>query len=228
MGANMKRVLLPLAALAIAGLLLPTGTPPAYACSVGPDYDPIDESDGIVEGRITGWSPIENVTRWDPKTGPEPLNDPNYYGPYDPIRVHMQVERVYKGVAPRQLDVVDGASLEIYDHEPRHVWVGASGACGAFDFDPTGVYAVLGLRKDAFGRYRPSLPLVFFIGDDPEGEHYDRALERLASLAPGTLPSSGGPPPESSRFAIPLPAVATGLALLAAGSLIALRARRKA
>ena len=229
----MKRFLLPLAAIATAALLLPAGVRPAYACSTGPDYDPLAESDVIVSGRITGWELIENVTRWDPKTETEPYDDPNYYGPYDPIRVGMTVTRVYKGSVPAEIELVAGNTLLVREEHgtPRYDWVGSYGACGAFDFDPTGKYFVMGLNVDRYGRYHPSRLRVFFIGEYPPESYDHPRLSHLLPLLPGTLPSSGGPPPEtaSSSPDIPVPALAAlGLTLLAGGSALGLYAQRKA
>ncbi len=216
----MKRLLLPLAAVAIAGLIGPVGVRPAYACSAGPDWDPIAESDIIVGGRITGWELIEKGQDSDPKTG-EPVVD----GPYDPIRVEMAVARVYKGSAPANIRVIDAASL-LGDE-----WVGASGACGPFDSDPTGMYFIMGLRIDDLDRYRPNRLLVFHAGQEPAESYDDLPLSYLAPLLPGALPTSGGPPPEvaPSSSAAPGPAlVALGLALLAGGGWLTLRALRRA
>jgi hypothetical protein len=155
---------------------------------VGPDFDPIASSAVIVGGRVTRWELIEGATKPDFKTASEPLTDPNYYGPYDPIRVHMVIERVYKGTASRSLEMVAGNTYS------RGQWVGGAGACGAFDFDPTGKYWILGLSVDNFGRYRPGLPHVFFVGDDPPTKFDVPPRSWLAPLAPGYLPASGGPP----------------------------------
>lgn len=176
----MKRLLIPLAALAIAGLLLPTGAPPAYACSVDPDFDLVAESDAIVGGRFTGWE-IAGAT------------DPSSL--WVPVRVHMRVDRVFKGDVPSEIDIVDSRSLHDYsqfeDHDPKYVWAGASGACGAFDFDPTGVYAIMGLWEEEDGSYSSSIFGWFFVGEEPEGEYYARALLRLASLDDGPWPAVG-------------------------------------
>lgn len=209
------RVLFGLASVAaIMGMLWGSATP-AEACSAGPDYDPIADSEVIVAGRFTGWQLIENARRWDPKTDDEPIDDPNYYGPYEPIRVHMEVERIYKGTAANTLEVMDGASLHVYDHEPRYVWAGSSGACGVFDEDPTDQYAILGLNKDAFGRYRPNLTRVFYLGDNPPSQFDSPRLSRLAPLMPGSLPISGEPSSTRADFPYLPAAIAATLGPLA-------------
>jgi len=216
----MKRLALPLAALTLVGLWLSAGSRPANACSTGPDFDAVRDSEVIVAGRIIGWELIENVTRWDHITEPEPYDDPNYYGPYDPIRVGMSVSQVLKGSAPSKIDLVAGNTLLVQEEsgEDRYSWVGTHGACGAFSSDPTDMYAILGLRIDDFGRYHPSLPLAFFIGPEPPGSFDDPRLAGLAPLLPGSLPSAGGTPlaGESTRDT-PWLTIALGAAVAGAG-----------
>ncbi len=207
-------------AFGVAGVLASVGmlwgsVTPAAACSVGPDFNPVTESDVIVGGRITGWELIENFERLDPKTRQVPVDDPNYYGPYDPIRAFMIVDRVYKGDVPGQIDLVAGNTL--WASGGAYSWVGASGACGAFDTDPTGQYWIMGLRIDEFGRYRPSRPLTFYVGAEPTGDSYEQALAMMSAFGAVVLPVGGGPPSTPSAPAFPtLPgAVALMLVLLA-------------
>ena len=165
----MKLVLLLLAASGtLAGLFVEPRS--AFACSVGEDFNPYRDSDVIVGGRITDWEIIPEAIRWevrkdDPKSYIEPNDNPNYYGSYEPVRFFMDVDTVLKGSASGRIEMVAGNTLSLYpldDGALEYVWVGSSGACGAFDFDPTGKYAILGLNMDRFGRYHPSLPLTFF------------------------------------------------------------------
>jgi hypothetical protein len=193
------RVLLGVASLVAAVGMLWASVTPARACSVGPDYDPIAESDVIVSGRFTSWHLIDDATRLDderlkldPNYYLEIQNDPKYYGPYDPIRVQIRVDRIYKGSAFETIEVIDGASLEVYDHDPKYVWVGASGACGTFDFDPTGSYAVVGLTRADDGSFRAGRFRLFYIGPQPPETYDSRPLSYVAPLLPGTLPNGGG------------------------------------
>jgi hypothetical protein len=182
------RVLFGVASLAaMVGMLWGTANP-ARACSVGEDFSAVDASDVIVAGRITAWELVENVRRWDPKTGDEPIDDPNFYGPgpYNPIRLQLDVEHVYKGPRMATVSMVDANSLEIYNGVER--WVGSSGACGAFDADPSGQFVILGLNRDHFERYRTGLPLVFFVGPEPAGEHYERATDGLNNAMADDFP----------------------------------------
>jgi hypothetical protein len=201
-----------LVVLATAGAMVPwlIGAPLTHACSVGEDFDPIAASDVIVGGRITGWELIENVTRWDPKSGePEPTDDPNYFEAptYDPIRLNVTVDKVYKGSVPASIELVAANTYEILDGQGN--WVGASGACGAFDSDPTGHYWILGLNEDDFGRLRPSRVLVF---DSSE------VLE--ARLGPASLPTSGGAPHTTNASDAHLMSIAGGIALIAASGAV--------
>jgi hypothetical protein len=218
-------LLLPIGVTLAALLLEPRS---AFACSVGEDFNPYRDSGVIVGGRITGWEIIPDAIRWevrkdDPKRYFEPNDNPNYYGPYEPVRFFMDVDRVLKGSASGRLEMVSGNTLSLsplYDGALEYAWVGSSGACGAFNSDPTGKYAILGLGLDTFGRYTPSLPLTFFIGDEPAGEAYDRALARLYSSA-AALPNGGGPPSADSGpsdWALATTFGAGGAALLAASA----------
>lgn len=217
----MKRLLLPLAAVAIAALLLPAGVRPAYACSAGPDFDAVAESDVIVAGQITGWreradipSPFEQAPE---KSAPE--------APFLVIGVQLEVERIFKGDAPAVLEIVDVASLEPHTHR----WLGASGSCGAFDFDPTGMYAIMGLKRGEDGSLRSNRLLTFFMGSAPQGELYEDALARLSSLGPGALPPTGSAPPAGEPGAgvswLPIITGSSLAAALAAASAALLRRR---
>ena len=173
-------------------LLSPT---PAYACSGAPPFDPIATSDVIVEGRILGW-----------EFAPDLIATVNFLA----IRIDMTVERVWKGqVAGEVITLSDTASL----HPPfpssdndEYEWVGGSGACGAFDADPVGFYAIMGLTQRDDGTYGTNRLRVFFWGDDAGGERYDLALQRMASY-PGAaaLPALGsGPSASVSRSTVKL------------------------
>ena len=158
---------------------------PVYACSAGPDFDPIATSDVIVEGRFLDWELAPELNRGDAYLG---------------IRVEMAVQRVWKGqIAEEVITMLDSASLgPPYPGHDEYEWVGASGACGAFDADPTGFYAIMGLSQRDDGTFGSSRFLVFYLGGDAGGEQYDRALQRMASF-PGAaaLPALGAGPSAS-------------------------------
>ena len=194
----MKRVLLPLVVAAVAAGFRSFPSSHALACSAGPDYDPVAASEVIVAGRFLGWEVIENVRYWDERAEPAPVDDPNFYGfnAFVPIRVRMVVDRVYKGTVQPEVEMVAGNTLLDGDVTSAvdYQWVGSIGACGAFDADPTGRYGVMGLAKDKFGRYHPSLLSVFYFGDEPPTDFTRARMNKLTPLLPGSLPVNGGPP----------------------------------
>ena len=189
-------------------------TPSVHACSAGPDWDPVAESAVVVAGRLTGWEEVSDDVL------------PNF----KPIRVHMNVDRVYKG-PPGLTDIsfVDSASLYFTPSAPEDLmWAGSSGACGAFDSDPTGVYAVMGLWEAPDGELHAGRLHTFFFGEEPGGQDYERALERMASFpAAAALPALGaGPTPSTSTSYIALSVAAVGVALLAASFAIRFGTRK--
>jgi hypothetical protein len=216
----MWRLWLGVAALAILTVTTNAlGPRPAFACSVGPDFDPVATSDVIVEGRFLGFEVLPDA--------PYPR-----MGAFVPVRVDMSVERVYKGeVATDVIPIVDPRTLlPPRPGREEYAWVGASGACGAFDFDPTGSYAIMGLTERNDGTYETNRPIVFFMGDGPGAEGYRWAMERMASF-PGAaeLPALGsGPLSQGDGRPMILMAggvVALGGVLLAAGAVIRRRGR---
>ena len=215
----MARLLSVLLSLVILALATQIGTPRhAYACSTGPDFNPVAKSDVIVEGRFLGYEvlPDTEMTRGSP---------------YVPVKVEMAVQRVFKGeVVGTTISLVDPVSLSAHDED---AWIGASGACGAFDADPTGRYAIMGLSRNEDGTYRPHRMFWFFLGDGPDGDVYVRALERIASFADaaelpplgsGSGPSGGGR--EVGSF-VAAGAAILGVALLGTSAAVRVRGRRR-
>jgi hypothetical protein len=88
---------------------------------------------------------------------------------------------------------VDLGSLQENGGPPR--WAGAGGACGAFDDDPTGKYIVIGFSAGSLHPWQASRPNVIYLGPEPAGEQYERALVRLAALGSPLPPSVGDSPP---------------------------------
>ena len=107
--------------------------PRAGACSC-PDCDGIRDADVIVGGRITGWSLSEDV-RFPELTDAQPLD------------ISLEVDRVFKGAAPRDLVLYDPTSLSSYEQNGERMWMGGSGGCQAFSRDPTGAYVVVRRRR---------------------------------------------------------------------------------
>ena len=137
----------------------------ALACSAGPDWDPIAESEIIVEGRITGWT-----ERHDLNTQP---------GSFIPVEMTVRVERVFKGNPAPEITFVDGASYTRgANNAGQNRWAGGGGACGTFDVDPTGATVILGLNRGEAGELRSHRLRSFYVGFDVSEEWYDSVIER--------------------------------------------------
>ena len=183
----MRRPILLLLAVAMTtALLARSAAPVAYACSGGFD---LTATDLVVGGTITGWEEIPDALEW--RGGVDAPSDPDFYGPYTAIRLQMAVDAVYKGSAGRRLEMVSGNTVIARGQgdTTEYQWVGSSGACGAFDYDPTGLYWVLGLYEDEYGRLFPSLFSVLYSGDSPPTSFDSYGLAQIQSLLPGSPPS---------------------------------------
>lgn len=117
-------------ALMASAMLMPLRPSTVHACSAGQDWDPVAESEVIVAGRITGWVEVASL----PDT-------PSSF-PFQAIRVELAVDDVIKGGPVANIDFIDAASLGKEGGLPD--WRGSGGACGAFNEDPTGSYAIPG------------------------------------------------------------------------------------
>lgn len=105
------------AVILVAQLLLVV---PTYACSAGPDFNPVAEADLIVGGHITAWQRLLPVA--------DCL--------FTPIQLTMAVDRRLKGDADPTLQSVEPSRLSAMGDQ--EVSVGSSGACGVFESDLTG------------------------------------------------------------------------------------------
>ena len=146
----------------------------AHACSCA-DCDPVADAPVIVGGWVESWS--ENPAAQFVPPG------------FVAITTDLRVAQVFKGQIQSTVAVVDHASLSVAPPG----WFGSSGACGSFDENPKGKYVILGLST-----YEPDPSLMasnriwlFYIGDAPQGEAYERALERLSPLGPPAPPAVG-------------------------------------
>ena len=217
----MRVIAVPVVLLGIALVIGAAGARRALACSAGPDFDPVKDSEVIVEGRLLGYEILP-----DAPIAELPKSD-GTQDPYVPIRVDMAVTRVFKGdVAGGVIAIVDPVSLgaPLSGSEGRR-WIGSGGACGAFDEDPTGKYAIMGLSEQDDGTYRPNRLRWLFYGDGPSGEAYQRALTRLSVLPP----SAGFGPGSGSGAGLLVPAASlagAGAVLLLAGAAWPRGARR--
>lgn len=175
----------------------------ASACSCS-NCDTLVDAPIIVGGWIEGWE----------KAGvPHPAPGAHFV----PITFKFTTDQVFKGQVPPEFAGFDFSS---YSESPAG-WFGGSGACGKFDEDPTGRYMIAGLAPstDYPGSYTGGRLWLFYIGDAPEGEAYDRALERLSPLGPPSPPAAGNsissPEPEMPILAVSLLAISATLAALA-------------
>jgi len=197
-----------LTAAAIA--LVSTQAPTAYACSRG-EFDPIADSDVIVEGRYVAYESTPNPPKVyeDEKTGGTFTQPPSVTE-----TIELAVGRVLKGN-------VTGPSVTIMNS----AWVEhpGGGYCGSQAFDPTGKQVIAGLTRLEDGTY--TYYYTFFYGDGLAGPDYDLALERLAELP--TL-GSGPRGRDGSVPAMPVAIAIAGAALVASGGAIAFAQRRRA
>jgi hypothetical protein len=188
--------------------------PVAYACSAGPDFNPLTESDIIVGGRVRDWQPLHNQVARDQ---------------FIPIQVTLDVDQSFKGRPTDSITFVDVSSRQALS-TTEAIWVGGSGPCGAFDSDPIGKYVILGLTQEQDGTYQTHRLLTFFLGSAPQGHIYEQALARLAAFQPAPLPNTGDSP-LGSPWIGSSPAldqlVLVGLTLLLGGhALVAISRRR--
>lgn len=167
--------LVALATVLALGALLPRFARSAYACSAGPDFNPLAGAEVIVAGRVQGWE------KGDEAAMPPALRG----GMFVPVRVALHVEKWLKGVTPAEIIVVDYSSLA--ELSGRTEWAGASGRCGSFDADPTGQYAVMSLGRLADGTYGAHRLSTFYLGDAPAGPGYEWRMALLASYDPAGM-----------------------------------------
>jgi hypothetical protein len=179
-----------------------------HACSGGPDWDPVAESHVIVGGQITSWARATDVP---PSAG------------FTPIRVTMRIDHVWKGSTAGR-PIIDLHSLR--EDTGTTLWAGSSGACGVFDEDPTGMYAVFGLYDAGDGVLHPGLLHRFYLSTQP----YDPTNVAFGMHRLG-LPGTGGGGDGvgagwSGREIVALLAAGTGLAAVGGALLPARRNRR--
>ena len=173
----MKTVaLVALLAVILSPLIIPKAV---FACSTGPDFNPVESSEVIVMGTVTGW---------------EEVSSPSGPPTFQPIRLAIQVDRMLKGPPADVLYAYDVASLIRHDQGPiAGKWAGAGGACGALDHDPAGKYVVLGLWRSEDGSLVTNRLRTFFIGDKTAltEEREAAILERLSGFGLITPPITG-------------------------------------
>jgi len=202
----MKRLLLPLAAITIAGLLLPSGVRPAYACSCAPlpPKAHVDNADVIVIGTV---SEVIDTTEQFP--APEEKSD----GAIPDVDAVIEVERYLKGSGPAEIEVDDPPS---------------GGTCGFFEQASLGQRYVLFLTGETSllqtHLCSGSTPLV----DTPHVQQFLQDVQAITGT--GTFPPNGSTPPTEQPAAdtpwLPIIiASSVGAAAVAAASALLLRRR---
>lgn len=193
--------------------VLPLQPRPAFACSGRPDI--LNDPDVIVGGRFTGWQAAPGQDT----TAEQYLVD-----------VRMSVEQAYKGHVSGEIILVETLLFRRRMPDGSWGWMGGGPACGAFDRDPTGQYGVLGLSAQGDGTYRAPSLLRLFIGPEPSGAEYERALLRLAPLAPeagnSELATERGSDNGSAWWLLSLSAIAAPAFAFVTVGLAGLRRRR--
>ncbi len=203
----MKRLLLPLAAVAIAGLLLPAGVRPAYACTCAPlptDDDGVNELMGYFDALVIGTieKPGSNETH--------------------PGKVQVAVESLFKGppVASLSLDQSSGLNTEQESLGPD---------CSLLIAEKPNRKYFLALRAELDGTYSPSgcstFPMEWL--DAPRREDIAAFLGTLETLTGvSAFPPTGSEPLiEQSVDDFPWLAIALGASALATASALLLRRR---
>ena len=174
------------------------------ACSADETWDPVAESDVIIGGQILGYDELEGRES----------------GSFVEVSLSVRVDHLWKGEF-RGETIVDRTSLL----GPQYVtipdrWAGASGACGALDDDPTGKYAVLGLRREG-SELRTNRLTTFYLDPAP----YDVRAISSGSGRPLGLPVAGIPGADASAPTQRI-MLATGAAVAAMGVLVQVLRRR--
>ncbi len=197
----MKRLLLPLAAITIASLLLPSVNP-AYACSCAaltPEQY-VDDADIIVIGTV-----VRLIETTEEFSTPEEKPD----GQIPDVDAAVQVERYLKGSRSAEIEVDDPPS---------------GGTCGFLEQESLGQRYLLFLTGETSPLQTHlcsgSTPLV----DTP---HVQQVLQEVQAITgPGTLPpTDSAPPADESGGGTPWLAIAASAGILAAASALLLRRR---
>ncbi len=206
---NMKRLLLPLAAVAIAGLLLPAGVRPAYACSCALTSieTRVQDADIILTGTVT-----ELVIT-------PPLNPDAPDGEEHRTDVVLQVNEYLKGSGPSTVTIFEPGLAFQFDTDGNLIT--AFSSCATFGQGSEGKRYILFLTGSVDSLTSPGLCSGSGIVDE---EHLQEVQAVLA--APVDLPDTGGPPPAVDSSAdFPWLATALGAGVLAAASGLLLHRR---
>ena len=205
----MKRFLLPLIAVTIAGLILPADVRPAYACSCAlmPAEVRVDTADIII---------IANVTELvvTPPLDPDAPDDLEHRSDFV-----LQVDEYLKGSGPSTVTIFE-PGLSFVFSDDGEVVTGFS-SCATFTQGSEGKRYILYLTGEADSLISPGLCSGSGLVDE---EHLQRVRAVLAE--PPDLPPTGSAPSEAdSGNMFPWLATALGATALAAASVSLLRRR---
>ncbi len=173
----MKLRIIALTLLATTSYLL-ADSKPALACTPDDRYNPVRESKVIVAGRITGWEHTSDLYK---EIGVPPIPSAVKVN----VRVTVAVDQVLKDSTSSPLVYTDRGLFIAYDGV-REWGISSDCAGGAFQADASeGKYTIVGLNDDR-GPLRPEA--FFFLGNDPSGSEYERALDRIEELGKNRFP----------------------------------------
>ena len=208
----MKRFLLPLAAVATIGLLLPTSVRPAYACSCALTSieTRVQDADIILTGTVS-------EVIFTPPLNPDTPDDEEHK-----TDVVLQVDEYLKGSGPSTVTIFE-PGLTFHFNDEGELLTGFS-SCATFGQGSEGKRYILFLAGEVDSLISPGLCSGSGIVDE---EHLQ---DVKAITGPGTLPPAGSAPPDEQAGAgVPrLPIViasSVGAAALAAASALLLRRR---
>jgi hypothetical protein len=200
----MKRFLLPLAAVTIAGLLLPAGVRPAYAfaCAPVPLAKQVEAATFVLTGTVTEYA-------IKPPLDPEKPDDAVHRS-----FVTVRVDEYLKGTGPNSLTVPEpNVSYSFRDDGELG---GVVGEGAIFDETSEGKRYVLFLGG--------TVDAIVNRGDcSGSGTYEEEYVEQVRAVLaePADLPGTGGPPPaESQSNAVPWLAISLAAALAAASTLL--------
>lgn len=164
----------------LAVLLAPAFVTPrtAAACSAGPDFNPLRESEVIVLARVV-----------DMRLAPEHegFGTPQTVA----VWVDLEVEEYLKGGGPDAISALDTSSVTFLDGQDEDemaafqgaLYWGSGGACGTLNEDPRGQYWLTGVN-DEDGVYRLNLITSAF-GAMAPGLDDPHLQQRLAAVRAG-------------------------------------------
>jgi hypothetical protein len=113
------------------------------------------------------------------------------FGAFTSLDVVIRTAAAHKGWVPDRLIFREEASLvtrvDASGKVLAHEWAGSSGACGLFDFDPTGLYVVIAFRE-ARGVPSPGAIQTVALGRAPNDRWVADLRQQIQSYPPPSMP----------------------------------------